>query len=70
MINETNMKFAAEMLLRDPETKEELCPCGAPKDNGDGSFSFEVVKREGARKYKHTIRTEEAGDTVSGGTVR
>lgn len=55
-----NDEFAAKLLMRDRETGEELRTSSIPHDNGDGSYTIFVANAAGDRKWKHTIRTEEA----------
>lgn len=58
-MNKQNVKYAADMLLKDPETREELRLAGDPIINDDGSYSLMMENKAGDRKWKHTIRTEE-----------
>lgn len=48
-----------ELFLRDPETGRPLSLDGLPRDNGDGSYSFEVCDTETGARWRHTARTEE-----------
>jgi hypothetical protein len=57
-ISKTNQELAASILMQDPETGEELRPTGAP-DTVGASLVFIVGNRDGTRKWKHTITTEE-----------
>lgn len=51
--------LAHQLLMQDPETKEELFPCEEPKSLEDGSFQIVVTNAARTRKWKHTICTEE-----------
>lgn len=42
------------------ETGDDLGMCSLPTDNEDGSYSFFVENCMGTKRYKHTIKTEEA----------
>lgn len=50
--------LATSILFTDPETSEELRPDGAPTFV-DSSLVLTVINRDGSRKWKHTIKTEE-----------
>lgn len=49
----------AKLFLSDPENQEELRLMAPPRDLGNGSFQLDVSSRDGTRKWRHTIRTEE-----------
>jgi hypothetical protein len=57
-VTRTNKDFAATLLLTDPITHEALCPVQAPEDI-DGALVLVVGNRDGSRRWKHSIRTEE-----------
>lgn len=57
-MTDTNKEFAALLLFQDPETGEELRPACEPKDEC-GGIAIYVSNKDGTRKWKHTIRTEE-----------
>lgn len=54
----SNSDFANKILFSDPETSEELRPYRDP-ESIDGSFVIYVENKDGSRKWKHTIKTEE-----------
>lgn len=57
-MNTVNQLLCYNILLQDPETGEDLCPSGPPEDE-NGELVLFVENRDGARKWKHSIRTEE-----------
>jgi hypothetical protein len=57
-MSQTNQELAAQILMTDPETDEELCPCAAP-EAVDGVLVLLVTNKDGTRKWKHSIKTEE-----------
>jgi len=54
-----NEVFAGQLLFTDPETGEELRPKYEPQNDGEDGFILYVTNKDGARNWKHTIRTEE-----------
>lgn len=59
-ISPTNSRSLAEMLLLDPETREQLYPTRFPfPRHEDGAVILELRNREGTRQWRHVIRTEE-----------
>ena len=57
-MDQLNQVFANQLLFTDPETGEELRPKYEPQDKG-GVFELCVTSKDGARTWKHTIKTEE-----------
>ncbi len=55
---EINKELVFQFLLTDPETGEELRPCGPPRNEGE-NLVLEVENQDGSRKWRHTIKTEE-----------
>lgn len=56
--SEVNQRLAFNLLFRDPENDEELRPTGPPH-NINGALVITVSNRDGTRKWKHSIQTEE-----------
>lgn len=54
-----NSLLANNILFQDPETGEELRPMCAPDDDENGDLILLVENKDGSRKWKHTIKTEE-----------
>lgn len=50
--------FANQILCTDPDTGEELRPYREP-ESIDGSFVIYLENKDGTRKWKHTVKTEE-----------
>jgi len=57
--NNNNNKMVESLLMKDPETGEELRIISDLKDNGDGSYYFDTIRKDGNVKWRHTIHTEE-----------
>lgn len=49
---------AADILLIDLETDEDLHFCSLPKKEGE-FFTFTVRNKDGTRRWKHSLKTEE-----------
>jgi hypothetical protein len=56
-----NAKFANDLLLTCPETGEELRPYCEPFTNDEGALVLLVQNKDGSKKWKHKIWTEEVG---------
>jgi len=54
-----NSLLANNILFQDPETGEELRPISAPDEDDNYDLVLLVENKDGTRKWKHTIRTEE-----------
>ena len=58
MSDPLNKQLANTLLFEDMETGEELMPEGLPADV-HGSLELIVRNKDGSRRWKHIIRTEE-----------
>jgi hypothetical protein len=58
MSNDINKELANTLLFVDIETGEELRPEGLPEDV-HGSLELIASNKDGSRRWKHTIKTEE-----------
>ena len=58
MSDPLNKELANTLLFEDMETGEELRPEGPPEDV-HGSLELIVRNKDGSRRWKHIIRTEE-----------
>jgi hypothetical protein len=54
----TTEQMAATLLFTDPMTGEDLIPTGPPH-GVNGALEIVVSTKDGKRKWKHTLRTEE-----------
>lgn len=57
-IDPVNQRFAAELLLLDPETDQELRPLNGIETGPNGEMILIVESSDFQRRWKHTIVTE------------
>lgn len=58
-MKDINFDFANSLLFSDPETGEELRLFKDPEDIEGSGLSLFVESKDGKRRWKHTIKTEE-----------
>lgn len=54
----TTEQMAAALLFTDPVTGDDLVPTGPPH-GVHGALEFIVATKDGKRRWKHTLKTEE-----------